>query len=207
MGREVNAGMITSALDGLFLHASAVVVDGGALLFLGHSSAGKSTIASLLDKTYATLADDVVFASSDCHGNWRVMDGRCRYEEACAQCWEDAARLRLADGPGIPLLGCARIHKARHVKGARLAPVETARYLMNAVNEVPMQNTFGKLKGRTRDKKNIVSHARRMRRQWLHQAAEIARVYPGWRLWFSRDSHFSDLFDTIAALTAQPAGK
>jgi hypothetical protein len=42
----------------LILHASCVSVDGVALLFLGHSGAGKSTIASLLESEGATVLSD-----------------------------------------------------------------------------------------------------------------------------------------------------
>ena len=45
---------------GLFLHASAVVVAGGAVLFLGHSTAGKSTIARILGQSFSILADEAV---------------------------------------------------------------------------------------------------------------------------------------------------
>ena len=193
----------------LFLHASSVVVDGGAVLFLGHSSAGKSTIASLLGKAYPVLADDSVFASSDPHGVWRVMDGKFRFENGYMFSWEAAVRHRSTEGPAIPLLGCVRIHKAQHVKAARLAPVETARYLMGAIMEVDLQGKFSRLLKRAEHEKNIVARMRRMRRQWFHQAAEIARAYPGWHLWFPRDSHFPDLLDTISAVAAQarrPAG-
>ena len=58
---QTDLGPRTSDI-GLFLHASAVVIDGGACLFLGHSTAGKSTIARLLGKDYPVLADDSVYA-------------------------------------------------------------------------------------------------------------------------------------------------
>ena len=64
---------------GLFLHASAVVVGGGALLFLGHSTAGKSTIARMLGQIQPVLADDSVYAARGADGWWRVVDGSFRY--------------------------------------------------------------------------------------------------------------------------------
>jgi hypothetical protein len=198
--------MKPAGTDGLFLHASSVVVDGGALLFLGHSTAGKSTISTLLEKNYPTLADDAVFASLDPHGLWRVVDGKFRFEDGGVFSWEESVRRRAADGPGIPLLACMRIHKAQNVRVAPIAPVETARYLMDAVMEVDVQRKFGRLKDKTGMEKPAVALVRRMRLQWFHQSAEIARACPGWRLWFPRDSHVPDLLDAISAVAAQGRG-
>ena len=57
--------MFAADLSGLFLHASSVVVEGVAVLFLGHSTAGKSTIARRLGKAYRVLADGSVYAAPD----------------------------------------------------------------------------------------------------------------------------------------------
>ena len=67
--------------SGVFLHASAVIVDGGAVLFLGHSTAGKSTISRLLGAVCPVLADDTVFAWRTEGGEWRVADGKFRFEQ------------------------------------------------------------------------------------------------------------------------------
>jgi len=48
--------------SGLVLHASAVEVDDGAVLFVGRSGAGKSTAATIASRAGATfLADDMIF--------------------------------------------------------------------------------------------------------------------------------------------------
>jgi serine kinase of HPr protein (carbohydrate metabolism regulator) len=189
--------------NGLFLHASSVVVGGGALLFLGHSGAGKSTIASLLGTTHPILADDSVFASSDPSGIWRVRDGKFSLDESIIHSWEEAVRRRSADGPAIPVLGCLRIHKARHVKVARLAPVETARYLMAAVMEVDLQGKLNRLQKRAEHEKYKVARVRKMRLHWFCLASELARLYPGWHLWFPKDAHCPDLLNAVFSVAAE----
>ena len=191
--------------DGLFLHASAVVAEGGALLFLGHSTAGKSTIADLLQKNYDFLSDDAVFTNRDPNGVWRVVDGKFRLENVEVFNWETVMRQQPEIGSGIPLRGCIRIYKSLSVKLAGLAPVETARCLMDAVMEIDVQRKFGRLQDKTGGGKPDVALVRRMRSAWFHNAADIARACTGWRLWFPRDSHVPDLIcavDTIAARSA-----
>ncbi len=57
---------IAAALNGVeILHASGVVVDGRAIAFVGHSGAGKTSLAiHLVDQGASLLADDVVALSS-----------------------------------------------------------------------------------------------------------------------------------------------
>ncbi len=188
---------------GLFLHASSVLVEGGALLFLGHSTAGKSTISKLLEKTNPILADDSVFASRNKHGFWQVADGRFYFEDGDICCCEAAVRRRSADGSSFRLLGCMRIHKAGHVKVTSLAPFETARYLIDAVMEVDVQRKFGRLDDKIGEIKTSVSLVRQLRRHWFYLAADIARSCPGWHLWFSKNLYFSDLHNAISAVSAQ----
>ena len=58
--------------NGLLLHASSVVMPGGALLFLGRSGAGKSTMCQLLSQSFPVLADDFVFVNRNAEGTWYV---------------------------------------------------------------------------------------------------------------------------------------
>ena len=61
--------------SGLFLHASAVNIGGKALIFLGHSTSGKSTISRILSKKYSVISDDKVWASQNSNGEWYVGNG------------------------------------------------------------------------------------------------------------------------------------
>lgn len=50
---------LLSVNEGFGLHCSAVSIDGKAVIFLGKSGSGKSTIVQLLKKSYIPLSDDV----------------------------------------------------------------------------------------------------------------------------------------------------
>ncbi|MGD9780945.1 MAG: hypothetical protein AB7V14_02195 [Kiritimatiellia bacterium] len=175
-------------ISGLFLHASAVVVGGGAVLFLGHSTAGKSTIARLLGTTFPVLADDAVFASKGADGAWRVVDGGFRFGKGWNLAgWQEFVRKRSAAGEGIPLRGCLRIYKAETARIDPLEPLELARCLMDAAMEIDLQRKVGRsIKGMPPGPQAL-EPVRRKRRQWFGWVAEIARGCPGWNLWFSKD--------------------
>lgn len=181
---------LSLASSGLFLHASAVVIDGGACLFLGHSTAGKSTIARLLGKDYPVLADDSVYAVRRTEGEWRVVDGSFRFGRDELPGWREEIGRR-AEGPGaVRIRGCYRIHKAETARTEPLAPVELARCLMDAVLEIDMQR---KAVPAQSGQPPVTEAVRQIRRQWFQWVGEIARTCPGWNLWFSRSSSASEL--------------
>lgn len=53
--------ILLSQNNGYVIHASSVIKDGKTLLFMGKSSAGKSTIANLLNPTLPVFTDDLIF--------------------------------------------------------------------------------------------------------------------------------------------------
>ena len=164
---------------GLFLHASAVVVEGGAVLFLGHSTAGKSTIARLLGASLPVLADDAVFAARDADGGWRVVEGGFRFEDGDVFRRMDEIQRQVRQGAGIPLRGCFRLRKADDVKIEPLIPSDLARVLIDAVIEIDVQRKVDKyVKDQGID---LIS----VRKKWFRWVAEIARKYPGWMLYFT----------------------
>ncbi len=58
------------------LHASAVVIDGRAVAFLGHSGAGKSTTAAaFVRRGFAALTDDVLALDFKSDGEYHVLPG------------------------------------------------------------------------------------------------------------------------------------
>ncbi len=178
--------------NGLYLHASSVIVNGGAVLFLGHSTAGKSTIAHLLSPLCPVLADDTVLAQRDASGQWLVTDGKSRLTRP------PPAQQDYAGQAGTPLHACVRIHKGPALRHAPLAPIELAQCLMDAVMEVDVQRKCGRL-----DPKNsaiapdAIVAARAMRGHWFHMAAEIARECPGKRIWFPRDADVKALKECL----------
>lgn len=190
---------------GLFLHASSVIVDGGAILFLGHSTAGKSTIVRILGKSCQMVADDAVFACRDGQGLWRVVDGSFRFGRDDLTDFQEQVRRRGKGAAAVPLRGCFRIHKAAATRIEPLAPVELARVLMDAVQEIDLQRKWGRTtKAGAELESTTAETLRQMRRQWFQWVAEIARACPGWNLWFSKDSHETDLQE---ALSIQVSGQ
>ena len=183
---------LLSPEPGLFLHASAVAVDGGAWLFLGHSTAGKSTIARMLGEAYPVLADDAVFASKGDDGAWRVVDGGFRFGEGDFADWQERIRRQIDRNP-VPLRGCLRIHQATETRIAPLDPVELARYLMDAAMEIDLQRKFGRISGPLKAESVSWDEVVKMRRHWFGLAAEIARTGFGGHLWFSKASKWAEL--------------
>ncbi|MBN1879710.1 hypothetical protein JW823_06335 [bacterium] len=184
-----------STEDCLFLHASSVVVTGGACLFLGHSTAGKSTIARRLAGIFPLLADDTVLAIPDGMGGWEIMDGKARHKDR-----ERLVREALDEsnqGKRIPLRACMRIRKTNSVQITPIDAQELARYLLDAVMEVDMQRGPKNIPDDLRGLTWQVATTRCQRLKWFQAISQIARRYPGWQLWFSKDSHLSDLITAV----------
>lgn len=158
------------------------------MLFLGHSTAGKSTMARLLSPICPMLADDTVCVWLDENSIWRVREGKDRNGPVVT-----------ADPlPSSPLRACVRIHKGEAIRTEPLSPIDLARCLMDAVMEVDVQRKCGRL-----DPKDAaaapaaIATARAMRGHWFQQVAKIARACPGRRLWFP---HNADPQAIIAAI-------
>ena len=179
--------MTASAPAELFLHASAAVVEGGAMLFLGHSTSGKSTIVRMLAEEFPTLADDAVFVARGRDGLWRVVDGGFRFGQGWDLAdWQASVRRRAAAAAGVPVRGCWRLHKAPHVKAEPLEPIALARMLMDAAMEIDVQRTAGRTKRSEPPDADDLLRERESRRRWFQWVADIARRCPGWNLWFSK---------------------
>jgi energy-coupling factor transporter ATP-binding protein EcfA2 len=162
-----------------------VVVDGGAYLFLGHSTAGKSTIARLLGSIFPVLADDAVLVLGDSEKNWRVVDGGIRFGRDDWNDWPNRLRQRMAADGGTPVNGFMRLHKGAGLQAEPMESLALARCLMDAVFEIdiqrkPVRSRSGAGRGGA-EIQQILS----LRRQWFQRAAGLARSRPGWNLTFS----------------------
>ncbi len=164
MPPEVKEGRGSRGRIGVYLHASAVNVSGGALLFLGHSTAGKSTIGRLLAERYPLIADDKVLVSRMDDGCWMVRDASGKFR-AWTGTGYPLGRRR------YPLLAVVRIFKARAVTMHPLGQRETCRYLLDAVFENDFQRRVSDL---------------RVRKDWFRMTAAISRGIAGWRLTFPK---------------------
>lgn len=192
---ESDLGPRPSAL-GLFLHASAVIVAGEAILFLGHSTAGKSTIARMLGAAYPVLADDAVFVARRPEGRWRVVDGGFRFGEGDFTDWQERIR-RQIDLNSVPLRGCLRIHKASRVRAEPMEPVELARHLLDAAMEIDIQRKYGRVSGTIEMKPVAWEEVLRMRRRWFGLVSDLARTCPGQHYWFSKSAPLSELKEKL----------
>ena len=177
---------------GLFLHASSVVMGGEAILFLGHSTAGKSTLARMLGAAYPVLADDAVFMAKRPDGRWGVVDGGFRFGEGDFADWQKRIR-RQIDQRSVPLRGCLRIHKAPEIRMGPMEPVELARYLMDAAMEIDLQRKYGRISGSSKMEPSVWDEVVRARRHWFNQAADIARTATGGHFWFSKGSNLAEI--------------
>lgn len=88
------------------MHASAVQVNGGGLIFLGRSGAGKSTICRLLSTFAEPMADDRVFLIPEGETRWAVTDAT-EHILSRVLLEEEAAELS-----GVPLKGIFRLHQS-----------------------------------------------------------------------------------------------
>ncbi len=157
---------IHGPLHTLSLHASAVVVDGGALLFLGPSGAGKSTIRRLLEGWACPLADDAVFLRCQPEADWdvssadgRAFNGPLSEEEAAGRSW-------------VPLRAFFRIYQAKGVHLEALPPWEACRFLVSAFFETYWPQ-YSDIETRQRAFANL---------------AGLARTVPGYRFYFGRST-------------------
>lgn len=83
--------------DYLVLHGSAVLINGNAVIFSGHSGSGKSTIAAAFaQKGYTVLTDDMVAIKYDTNGQLKLVPGWPRLK-----LWEDALKYLAKDIDGL----------------------------------------------------------------------------------------------------------
>ncbi len=177
---------IRGPLHALPLHASAVAVDGDALLFLGPSGAGKSTIRRLLEGWASPLADDAVFLRHRPGGGWDVSpgDGRAFHgplseKEVAGRSW-------------TPLRAFFRIHQAKEIRLEALPSWEACRFLVSAFFEAywPQYCDF------------------ETQRRAFAELAGLARTVPGYRLCFSRSIRtLKTLFPVLKEITVANGGR
>ena len=138
--------------DGIILHAVAVSAPKGAILLLGHTGAGKTTLSRLLAERFPTLIDDNVYvAKNRINKKWYVTD--VKY-------------LHAGKGDYMPLLAAIRTFQAPQAKLISISSRELCKYLLDAIFETEMSKNY------TLDRQ----------RAWFAYSAEIARNYKGWRL-------------------------
>jgi hypothetical protein len=153
------------------LHASAVVAPGGALVFLGTSGAGKSTIRRLLRPYFSSLAEDAVYLIPASDGSWSVADAG-HPQPLRPLSHGEAAKLR-----GVPLQAVFTLVKGDDVRLERLDALSACHQFLNGLFEIVRQNVF----------------TPEVRRRSFADVAAIARRYPAYRLVFDLSGRVVDL--------------
>jgi ABC-type dipeptide/oligopeptide/nickel transport system ATPase subunit len=147
------------------VHASAVRADGGALIFLGPSGTGKTTMCHLLSGLFEELAQDTVYLILRT-GVWEVAKGDAIFH-GIPLTEEKAATLE-----GVPLQAVFRLYQA---PATRLKPIDalhTCRYLTDALFEIVRQR-----------EDDLAT-----KRLAFANAAAIARSVPGYQFYFDLSS-------------------
>ncbi len=169
---QINKSLLP--LNSLFLHASAVHLPAGGLLFTGHSTSGKSTIGRLMSAQFPVIADDVVMVRRDPDGKYRISDGKPVLTENFA-----LGKSTLSKGfQEYELMGVTRLFKAGTHRLERISALQLCRYLADALFEVDFQRKIESIK---------------TRQTLFVLAAQLAREIPGWHLWFSLETRPEDL--------------
>lgn len=116
--------------DGCFFHAAGLDVGGRGVLFVGHSEAGKSTLAKMLMPRAEILCDDRMIVRRDgdgfrIHGNW----GHGEIPIVSASSAPLAAvffPVKSARNEAVPVTGTAE--KAKRLLPCLIRPLETSRW-------------------------------------------------------------------------------
>jgi hypothetical protein len=158
----------------LAIHASAVQLKGGGLIFLGPSGAGKSTTHDLLSACAQPIADDRVYLIPRSNGQWEVIDAGERVLEGPLT-EREAQTLQ-----GSPLRAVFRLHQDTVLRLEPLDALHTCRHLTDAFFDLYWHENLS-VKGK--------KHA-------FARLATVARSVPGY------DLHF-DLSPQTAKLVTQ----
>jgi len=143
----------------LTLHASAVQIGGQALVFLGPSGTGKSTVCRLLSDVAEPLVDDSTYVLYQDDRGWLVGDTR-------AEVYEDAFLTgRTAGLDGVPLRAVFRLRQAAATRLERMPAWQTCGCLVEALGWHRFRPA-------------------EMNRAIFARLAAIARAVPGYRLHF-----------------------
>jgi len=162
------------AYKSVMIHASAVEYKSKALIFLGPSKTGKSTLARLLAETVAdvrVLADDMMDLDRQADGSWMASD-------ACSRIFKDTPGVCLAPvSLRAPLGAIFRLYQAPRPQLVTIPTSATCLHLIKAFTEV-----FPNQPKSLEEKKSFFACL-----------ATVARVVPGYELYFDRSAQTADM--------------
>ncbi len=158
---------------GFYLHASAININGKAILFLGHSGSGKSTIVKLLSTEYQIIADDKVWMSKHSSGEWYVHSLWNEINPIMSVTNKNRFKHR------YPLNAIIRIHKADNFVLKKISEEKSCKDLIFSIFEIYLQ----------RDEKRL-----KIRKEWFCYCSELSRMYKGLELFFKNNKKIVDFF-------------
>lgn len=161
----------TSRNDGFLLHGSGVRTPKGALLFLGPSGVGKSTICELLSPEFPTIADDCLYISRNKQNRWTAANGRFHMWTLRRERGIAPPSIAGAEPCGTPILAIMLLSQYTHNLIEPLDGQALCAMITNAVIEISGQS----------QSYNAIRVLR-----WFELAAQVARSVPGSRLRFAK---------------------
>ena len=161
----------------LLLHASAVQTKKGALIFLGPSGTGKSTVCLRLHPYVSPLADDKIHLVPQ-NGHWLVSDATKRNFQRALFSFEAKAL------KGVPLRAVFRLYQDSKSSVERLMPHQTCFHLANSFFDLFWQQNW-----EVSYKKSVFTNL-----------GNIARVIPGYSIRFNLSTDIRNLIATVDLL-------
>jgi ABC-type cobalamin/Fe3+-siderophores transport system ATPase subunit len=117
------------------LHASAVFNSKKAVVFLGPSGTGKTTIVQRLENYTNPLALDAVYILQRDRFTWDVA--KAEYKAYGASTWADFETMQ-----GVELYAIVRLSQSLHPNLRQIRSLKTARYLTDAFFEIRGQDSY-----------------------------------------------------------------
>jgi energy-coupling factor transporter ATP-binding protein EcfA2 len=155
----------------LSIHASAVQINGGALIFLGPSGAGKSTIVGLMAGFAEKIADDVIYLVPRAKNLWDVVGGD-----------QESKKKAISHNNANNLLGPTLrsiiiLQKSSRNSLKELSPSEICIYLTNSYFEISRHRKFSVAQNKLA----------------FHKLAKISMMIPGYKLLFNLSASVSEI--------------